>query len=289
MRFLQRHYGTFLTIDPRPGHAEFLIAYGQNGACHGFVSFNAETGSPLTWAGNTGGSVTSTFSVASYDVKYLQYAMQPNTSPYCTQIQIDNNGVCWTATATLWYYNNIPVFTSRTFTLNGVGRGMDMTVAQDVCCPPGATYPVCATQEVGLTRGTFTTWPQDQYKHYVSTIAENIEYSAADASFMVARATGTIGSFADYSAYSKNYGADGTWTAFPTSTTPMWQSRFTGTISNGTGGAGNILNVTAVANGVVQAGQYVCANANGNTNYGTIQPYGTSGSTGTGGIGDLYS
>ncbi len=168
-----------------------------------------------------------------------------------------------------------------------MGRGMEATVAQDVVVPPGGNYPVLAVQDLGAPmRGTFTTYPTEMYAAFLEYTCENIEFAASDPSFVVARVTDQGAAFADVSGYSESYGADGTWVQAAGVPTPLWQAQVTATISNGSGGAGTILNVTAVASGTLFPFAYVTsAIQGGGTFYGRLQPYGTDGTTGTGGTG----
>lgn len=168
-----------------------------------------------------------------------------------------------------------------------MGRGMEATVAQDTVCPPGGSYPVLAVQDLGAPmRGTFTTYPTEMYSAFTEYTCGNVEFAASDPSFVVARVTDQGASFTDVSGYSTNFGADGSWIQAAGVPTPLWQAQVTATLSNGSGGAGAILNVTAVASGTLFPFAYVTSAVNGGGNfYGRLQPYGTDGTTGTGSVG----
>lgn len=171
-----------------------------------------------------------------------------------------------------------------------VGRGMEATVAEDALCPPGGTYPVLAVEDLGAPmRGTFTSYPQTMFSSFTEYTCEALEYAASNSSIVVARVTDQGANFADVSGYSTNYGADGTWTQFAGTPTSLWQAQITATISNGSGGAGFILNVTNVAaGGTVFPYAQVSVTAISDNTYGRVQPYGTNGTTGTGGTGTYY-
>jgi hypothetical protein len=276
--------GTMMTIDPRAGHEGYLLVtfYGVNA---GFNSSNADTGNPPTWTGALGGE-TATVQSASYDLPWYNDAYDPtkiNQNPYGSRIKIDTNGRCWWSGGGFFYFNSIPNYASLNSISNSMGRGTEIMVAEDIICPPGATYPVMAPQEIGRpVGGTFTKYPIDEYPRYLAGSCESLDYAASDPAFIVGRQTQDFG-FGDYSSYSTNYGAS--WTPFfssPTAantTVAKWQCSFTGNIS------GTTLNVTGSVSGIVQVGQAACLDSLGNTSYGHIQPYGTGGSTGTGGTG----
>ena len=166
-----------------------------------------------------------------------------------------------------------------------VGRGMEVTVSQDVLCPPGGDYPIVAVQDLGAPmRGTLTTYPTEMYWQFHEYTNEGLEYAANDPSFVVARVTGQQGSYADVSGYSTDYGADGSWTDLPNTPTSLWQAEVIGTISNGAGAAGQILNVTSVTSGRIFEFSLVALTYGGDT-YARVQKFGTDGTTGTGGTG----
>ena len=175
-----------------------------------------------------------------------------------------------------------------------MGRGQEATVSQDALCPPGGTYPILAAQDIGAPmRGTFIRYPADIATRFVEFLCTNLEYAASDPSFVVARSTDQNTGLLDTSCYSTNYGADGTW-VLPSGTTPtptsLWQATITATIDNGSGGSGQILHVTAINSGTrIFPWAWITQNADASgTFYGRVEPYGTSSTTGTGGIGTYF-
>ena len=169
-----------------------------------------------------------------------------------------------------------------------MGRGQEATVSQEALCPPGGTYPVFAVQDLGAPmRGTFATFPQTMFVQFHEYSNENLEYAASDPSFIVTRTTDQGSAFADVSAYSPSYGADGTWVQITGNPTSLWQATITASISNGSGASGTILNVTAITAGtVILPLSFVSDNALGNgAYYGHVLAYGTAGTSGTGGLG----
>lgn len=67
----------------------------------------------------------------------------------------------------------------------------------------------------------------------------------------------------------------------------VYPGRFTGAISDGSGGAGNILTMTQLTSGktILQAGQTIALGGVAGAVQGVLQAFGTSGTTGTGGAG----
>jgi hypothetical protein len=171
-----------------------------------------------------------------------------------------------------------------------MGRGMEVTVAEDALCPPGGTYPVLAVQDLGSPmRGTLTTYPADMYARNLEYTCEGVEYAANDPSLIVARVTDQGAYFEDVSGYSPNYGADGSWVRFAGNPTSLWQAQITASKSNGSGSAGFILDVTAVASGTIfPYAQITGTVLGGGAYHGRVQPYGTSGTTGVGNTGTYY-
>ena len=277
--------GGILIVDPRDGHQGYVSATGPNGIGAGFTSLNANSANPsnITWSGRTGGE-TPVVNAPNYDVLWLNHATQGlNAFLQGTAAFIDSNGVCWWSGAQgFWFFNSIPNYgASTTTTSTAVARGTEVTVAQDVCCPPGAQFPIMASQDVGIMRGTFTTFPTNYYVSRGRMDCECIDWAASDPSFMVSRVNIEIASTVAagaLSAYSTNYGETGSWTPYATQADLMYQGSVTGNVSDGVGGSGTILNVTAVASGNVMPGQAVFS---GSTQLGTITAY----RTGTGGIG----
>jgi hypothetical protein len=299
--------GSCLIIDPRSGtsnKAYLSFVNVNHGIGVGFTSTAANTGSP-TWTGANGGQ-TAYLLAANYDIPWVKYIFgqaPAGNSPFSAAIAVAPNGVCWWGgNQSLFYlgtsqtvstpidvsavvYPNTGAYTSYSWS---VGRGQEATVAQDVLCPPGGTYPVLASQDLGTPqRGTFTTYPADQAVRYVEYTCESLEYAASDPSFMVARITDQTNALTDVSKYSASYGADTTWTALSGATpSALWQATITGGVSNGSGGSGNILNVTAVGGGgIIFPYAWLSTDTSGNGFLARIQPYGTSSTTGTGGTG----
>lgn len=296
---------TCLIINPTD--PDYLSVTGPQGVGYGFTTLNARASTP-TWDGATGTARTIVNkAVNSYDLGYINYIFgqtNPSVGPTTTfslivSCQVDpltgvffktgNQSIYYaTASAVSTVGIGPPTYTSsspNTF-MQSMGRGMEATVAEDVLCPPGGTYPVLACQDLGTPmRGTFTTYPQDMVIRYLEYTCENLEYAASDPSFIVARATGQSGSFDDVSSYSPSYGADGTWTQIAGTPTSLWQGAITATISNGSGGAGTILDVSAIS-GRIFPGALICGTAaGGGTQYGRVQIFGTGSTTGTGGLG----
>ncbi len=284
-------YGTAATnvvIDPRPGHEGFLMTFGPNGIGIGYTTNNADTDSPPKWSGATSGQ-RPVMTAPAYDIPYINYIFGQNTGNnhafmYGTAAQIDANGVCWwSGNQSFFYFTAIPNYsgwTSVATTSVSLGRGMESTVAQDVLVPPGGTYPILGPQDLGVMQGTFDTYPQDYYLRYRQYTCSNLEYSASDPSFVVARVTGQGGSYADASAYSKGYEVTGNWKAPASTPNSLWQANVVAEISNGRGGPGNILRVSAVNKGTVQAEQWITTVNSGNPPYITAQASGTPGGVG---------
>lgn len=295
----------------KPSDPDYLSINGPNGVAYGFTTLNARAAIP-TWTGSTGGARTIVNKAAPYDIGYINYIFGQNNPPgvpsavfsLIVSCQVDpvtgiffktGNQSIYYAAASLGSTVGIgpPTYTStgpNTF-MQSIGRGMEVTVAQDVLCPPGGTYPVLACQDLGTPmRGTYTTYPNDMVIRYLEYTCENLEYAANDPSFIVARATGQSGAggLEDVSSYSPNYGADGTWSQIAGTPTSLWQASITATISDGAGGAGRVLDVSACS-GTIFPNGWITVNADGTgTFYGRVQPYGTNGTTGTGGVGTYY-
>lgn len=295
----------FLLIDPRnnPTSKAYLSIFGPNGIGIGYTTTNANTGSPPTWTGSTSG-YTGSLKSTTYDLGWINYIFGQGSNKFTFGVGavIDLNGVCWwPGNQSLFYVGSstsdptpsgIISYTNSGFNLISwsMGRGMEVTVSQDSLVPPGGTYPILATQDLGTPqRGTFTSYPARQYIDFKEYTCENLDYAASDPSFVVARVTDQGAAFDDVSGYSTNYGADGSWTQFTGNPTSLWQAQITATVSNGSGGAGFILDVTAVASGTIfPYAQITGTSVGGGTYYGRVQPYGTNSTTGTGGTGTYY-
>jgi hypothetical protein len=258
-------------VDPRVGHEGFL-GVPTNGFGIGQSSNNADTGSPPTWTGTSFGNIT-VAKGASYDIPYMNFIFGQGTNVFVdnTMSIIDGNGVqYWCGGQSIWYLDSIvtyPTFGGQTITSNSFGRGQEATVAQDVLCPPGSTFPIVAPQDLGLPlRGSFTAYPVETFPHFAEYLAMNLEYAASDPSIVVARVTAQQNSTVDASGISTDFGAN--FTAFTTQ--PNWQGVVVGSAS------GTVLTVTSVTSGSVAIGQWV----NGDPSV-TIASFGT----GTGGAG----
>jgi hypothetical protein len=297
-----------LTVDPRnnPTSKAYLSVWGPNGFGVGFSSANANTGSPPTWTGTTGGQLP-TMKSASYDIPYINQifggAGVGSTPPYfvaANGAQVDLNGVCWWPGNQSLFYVSVsasdptpavgPPIYSNTGSANiinsqSMGRGMESTVAEDVVRPPGGPYPVLAVQDLGAPmRGTYTTYPLALAVPFQEWTCECVEFAANESNFIIARTTGQSGAGAiiDASKYSTTYGSDGSWTAL--AAYPVYNASITASISNGSGGAGFILNVTACS-GIIRETASIADGNLDQGDHGIVQPYGTSGTTGTGGTG----
>ena len=279
---------TILAIDPRAGHEKYLLATGPNGVGQGYITADATVASP-SWVGATSGQQVA-LRAPSYDIPYLNYIFGQGSSgnpfAYGTAIIIDSNGVCWwCGNQSIWYFTSIPVYGSPCSTTSiSFGRGQETTVAQDIICPPGAAYPTMGMQDLGgVLQGTFTSYPTDVFVRYREYVATHLEYAASDPSFVVARITDQGSAYADVSAYNTNYGAMGSWTSITGTPTSLWQQgTFTAGISDGAGSPGLILDVSDHGTTTIYPTGWV---QDGTTFLGKILPYGSSGTTGTGGNG----
>lgn len=290
---------TYLIVDPRNNSTSkaYLSVFGPNGFGVGYTSQNANTATAasVTWTGATGGEIP-TMKSESYDIYYINDIFGQGLNGYTAAngAAIDSNGICWWPGNQSLFYVGVsssdstpagPPIYSNTGSANTVaswsmGRGMECTVAEDALCPPGGTYAVLAVQDLGAPmRGTFTTYPRTMAVPFQEWTNECLEYAASDPSFVVARITGQSGAHAitDASKYSTNYGVDGSWTEL--SAYPSYNATLTGSIS------GTTLTVTACT-GVIRESAYISSAAlSGGSYYGIVQPYGTGGTTGTGGTG----
>lgn len=185
-------------------------------------------------------------------------------------------------------FSSLPVVVNAKVTAwQSVGRGMEATVAEGVCKPPGGTDPVMAVQDLGApmigdrSLQSGAKYPDDMYSQFTEYTCESVEFGAADPSLMAARVTDQGADFADVSGYSTNRGARGSWTQFAGTPTALWQAHITATIS------GTTLTVTAINPGeiIFPYAQIATNSVGGGTNYGRVQPYGTGGTSGAGGLG----
>jgi len=268
--------GNLLLVDPRAGQA-YVTVYGPNGSGVGYTTTNSTATTP-SWGGSTGGQTTN-LRAASYDLPYLNYIF--GQSGYTNGVLgvIDSNGTAfWCGNQSIWYYTAIPNYAvSLVTTSNSFGRGQEGTVSCDVLVPPGGTVPILACQDLGapMLGNTFTTYPTDMVVRGQETLASSLEFAASDPTFIVSRMTGQVGSTADVTSYSTDSGK--TWTQIAAVPTALWQSSVTGSVS------GTTLTVTAFLSGnTIFPNTLTFA---GSTYLGLIQPYGTGGTTGTGGLG----
>ena len=218
---------TFLIVDPRNtvDAKKYLSVFGPNGINAGYTSINANTGTPVVWDGYTGGQ-DGHLCAASYDMGWINDIFgQGPAFTYGVAAAIDTAGRCWwSGNQSFFYFGSSSSDPAPTTTGGPVyhyppgslyswsmGRGQEMTVAVDVFCPPGGTYPILGLHDVGSPmRGTFTTYPQTMAHKGLQYACTNLEYAADDTSFVVARVT-TQSGYVDASCYSASSGADDTW------------------------------------------------------------------------------
>lgn len=254
-----------LICDGRSGHQGYLTVVGPNGYGVGFTSTNANAANPndVVWGGATGGQ-TINLSAPSYDVPWLAYSLETTNFLGGTCAIIDTNGDCWWTgqQGGIWKFSSIPNFgVSLVTTSTTYSRGAECTVSSDVCSAPGAPHPTMATQDVGIMRGTFTSYPTNYFKNQNRLDAMLMDWCASDPSFYVCKVDrGSAGT--DYRAgYSTSYGktdnGDISWVSYGVQPNAQWQFAGTADISNGSGGSGTILNVSALTSGNVFPGQGV--------------------------------
>jgi hypothetical protein len=227
----------FVCVDPRnlTASKSYLAVFGPQGISAGFSTTNANTGSPVTWTGYTGGH-TAYLRAASYDIGYVNQLFGQGISAFTYAIGafIDAAGRCWWGGNQSLFYLGTSSTDPTPRTTGGMsypnvagnfyswsmGRGQESTVTVDMLCPPGGTYPVLGLHDIGApVRGTFTSYPLAVATPGLRYVSSNLEYAADDPSFIVSRTTHQNDNV-DASCYSTNYGADGTWTPlanYPTS------------------------------------------------------------------------
>jgi len=271
---LDSGFDNHLTLDPN--NIGTLYVFGRNGIGIGFKTTNADTGTPPTWVGRTSGQ-NCTLTAPDYDIGYLNYIFGQGAGAftYATNALIDPNGVWWwSGNQSIWYFSAPPDYSQNPCNSTAVsfGRGMECTVAQDVYCPVGGTYPIIGVQDLGgALRGTFDQYPKDVYDRYVEYSCEDVSESA-DGSICIVRATGQGGSAADTSAYSEKLGEDGSWVAPAATPTSLWQATVVGSVS------GSTFTVTSVPDGqLIQNNHWLDQNAGAKV---TGQTSGTSGKEG---------
>ena len=252
-----------LICDGRSGHQGYLTINGPNGFGVGFTSTNANAANPddIVWGGSTGGQ-TITQAAASYDVPWLAFSLEQTEFFPGTFATIDNNGDCWCSgqQGCIWKYGAIPNFgLSLDTTFTTTSRGAECTVSSDVCSSPGAPYPTMFTQDVGVMRGTLTSYPENYYKNQNRLDAMLGDWCSSDPSIYLGKVDAGTSGAGFFAGQSNNYGATepNSWTPYGVSPNEQWVFEGTADISNGMGGSGTILNVTAVASGNVMSGQYV--------------------------------
>ena len=283
-----------LIVDPRKGHQGYLSLFGPNGIGTGFTSTNANALNPatITWGGGTGGQ-SSTLSAPSYDVSWLNHVTRNGSGAfvYGPDAVIDDHGTCWWCgnQGALWRFTesdlttpSIPNYAvSRKLFAVSTSRGTEVTVAQDVLRPPGGPYPILGAQDVGVFQSSFdpTKYPTDYYPSPTRLDCDSLTWAVKEPSCVAARLSVEVSDVASgaRSAYSLRHGETGSWVPYAKQADLMYQAVFTGSISNGAGGPGNILNVTEVS-GHIMPGQQVYV---GRSEKGTITGYGS----GTGGLG----
>jgi hypothetical protein len=298
-----------LIVDPRSGHAgSFQIS--ANGISTGFTSVNANLGTTfnpgsiasLTWTGSPN-PISSHLTAPSFDCPWLNHVAGTIGYVYGTACRIDPvSGYCvWTGNqGALWLFTlsdlvtpTVPNFGSASNLYSvGTSRGTEATVAQDIQCAPGASFPCIAAQDVGIFASSLSRgfYPTDFFPSPAREDCEALEYAASDPSFYVGKVNGEvtvlnssgapiIGGF--NSGYSDNYGAAGSWTKYTIQPDPMFCSSIRGSISAG------VLTVNSfnAGNGF---GNFITTAGNNfvyikNTTYGNVtgQLTGSAGGTGT--------
>ena len=250
-------YFSIPVIDPRAGHNGYvsLTGYAGGGFNTGVTSFNADSATP-SWR-HTG--QTGVKAAASYDAAWLSDTIGQGPGYANANFGIiDPNGmVWWGGDQGFWYIASPPDWgTAGSITSNSMVRGSEVTIAEDVCAPPGRTYPVMAAQDVGVLQGTFTDYPADYFVARNRMDCQCLEYSASDPSFITGKLNTETNNM-PLSGYSINYGQTGTWTQYTTQPDTLYLCTVVGGISNGSGGPGSMLDVTFVMNGTVQIGRPV--------------------------------
>ncbi|MCC6775641.1 MAG: exo-alpha-sialidase [Hyphomicrobiales bacterium] len=281
-----------LIVDPRSGHQGEVAVSLNSGIGQGFNSTNANTATVNNIAWNGATSVHVTKSIPSYDVGW-QVDLPPQVdgdSAFLsgTEARLTPDGRClWSGFRGFWYMNTMPVYGPPTNnTIYSVGRGIEETVSEFVCCPPGSPYPVMATQDVGVMRGTFTAYPDAQYVPYTRPAAFHLDYMAADAQHMVCRCTnggGTIDQINNAfgaNAYSLSAGASGSWVPLASQPDGAYNTVFNIDISASVANFAT-LTVNSITSGTVQLGSAIYDHS-GPTYKGAVVGFLTgSGGTGT--------
>ncbi|MDA8113239.1 MAG: hypothetical protein M0Z43_00720 [Acidithiobacillus sp.] len=216
--------------DPRLGQEGYLCLMGP---ADGYTSSNANaslgsTSPVITWNGPGSGISHEHIQGPTQDAQWFSDYQGSALSP--SYGVIDNNGVCyWTGNRGV-FVNTLADFTTPSrpdFNSGGLDtysvsmvRGMESTVCESICKPPGGPYPITGCQDVSVHRGTWIGYPQHFWPGLSSTgpltrraHCECVDFGRADPSFVVCKSTVSQGNY-DYSAFNTNYGADGFWTPF---------------------------------------------------------------------------
>lgn len=269
--FLKTSIGVYggatpLIVDPRSGHAGQYQIIG-NGISTGFTSANANLGTSfnpgsiasVTWAGGPG-PINSYLTAPSFDCPWLNHVANTGGSPavgfiYGTACRIDpvtgrcvwtgNQGAFWLFTQSDLTTPTIPNFSTASNLYSvSTSRGTEATVAQDIQCAPGASFPCIAAQDVGIFQSSFnpTAYPSDFFPSPSRVDCEVLEYAASDPSFYVGNVTAEITTYKSdgtsliggaFSGYSNNYGATGSWTEYNPQPALMNMSSVQGFITSG--------------------------------------------------------
>lgn len=286
-----------ILVDPRSGHDGYCSVTGPNGFGNGFSSSNADnaTLSAIAWTGSTGNRNARNFA-SSFEPGWLNYyaggslagGTVQNIGGACGLIGADGK-FYWSGSQSIWHVDVAPIYIAAGLTMpsNSFARGTDMTVSQDVSRPPGAPYPVIASQDTLVNRGTLTSYPVKVYPVNSRGDCDCVAFSGADPSFMVAKinlegqSPGLASSAQNWSSFSTNYGADDSWALFPTQPDDLYNAVVTGYIDNGAGSAGTTLTVTGITSGTVQLNQDITPAGANSPDFGLVTTFGT----GTGGLG----
>ncbi|MGH7869212.1 MAG: hypothetical protein ACREP9_16655, partial [Candidatus Dormibacteraceae bacterium] len=271
-----------------------MSLYGPNGIGTGFTSTNANAADPASviWGGGTGGQ-SSTLTAPSYDVPLLNHVTRNGSGAfvYGPDAAIDEHGTCWWCgnQGAVWRFTepdlttpSIPNYAvSRKLFAVSTSRGTEVTVAQDVLRPPGGLYPILGVQDVGIFQSSLdqTKYPTDYYPSPTRLDCDSLTWAVNEPNCVAARVSVEVSDVATgaRSAYSLKRGETGSWVPYAKQADLMYQAAFTGSISDGAGGSGNVLDVTALS-GHIMPGQQIYV---GRSDKGTISGYGT----GTGGTG----
>ncbi|MCC6172058.1 MAG: exo-alpha-sialidase [Gammaproteobacteria bacterium] len=279
-----------LIVDPRNGHQGTVAICMGGGIGAGFncTSGNIHTTTTLSaidWKGATSARVF--VAANSYDIGWQQdlEPATPGSTTFLssTEALIAPDGRClWTGFRGFWWYDAMPNFGDTNFpggvggsTVNNptnapirnAGRGIEETVTEYICCPPGATYPVMATQDVGIMRGTFTQYPTSQFIAHNRIAAFSVEYAANDSSFIAAKIN-TNGNISNIlantfgcSAYNENYGHPDDWVQYTTQPDGRYGAQLNVDIAAHTDNWATMTVNSIVSPGFIQPGQEIWLNS----------------------------